>query len=300
MRGFVFFLVFISSLPLVFVSPFNGVLMWYVFSLGNFHTLTWGFFSNLYYAYIIAILTCFSWMISPAEKKQLPLTPLVVLTLLFSAWMTITSLFALAPAEDVWNKWTIVHKILLMCLLGFALTTTRERVNQLIWAVVLSIGIWGVKGALWALLHGGAGPIWGPTGTAIGDNNDFGMALVMLLPLLFYQWHNAVNRHLRRGVMVMGFLVALAVVFTYSRGALVGACAMGVILWPSSPAKLPIGILIIVLGVSVYAFAPQRWFTRMDTIQTSENDESAMTRIHMWQASLRIAELHPIVGGGFR
>src|ERR1700746_3446200 len=105
MRGFVFFLIFISSLPFIFVSPFNGVLIWYVFSLGDFHTLTWGFLSDLYYAYIIAILTCVSWLFSRTEKKTLPLTPMVVLTLLFSLWMTITSVFALAPAEDVWQKW---------------------------------------------------------------------------------------------------------------------------------------------------------------------------------------------------
>ena len=34
MRGFGFFLAFVASLPFVFVSPFNGVLLWYVFSLG--------------------------------------------------------------------------------------------------------------------------------------------------------------------------------------------------------------------------------------------------------------------------
>ena len=70
MRGFVFFLAFVSSLPFVFVSPFNGVLLWYVFSLGNFHRLTWGFFSDLNYAYVIAIVTCFSWMISQRKNSS--------------------------------------------------------------------------------------------------------------------------------------------------------------------------------------------------------------------------------------
>src|SRR5215469_16379988 len=148
MRGIAFLLLFLASLPLIFVSPFYGVLIWYVFSLGNFHTLTWGYLDNLYYAYVIALLTCFSWMVSPKDRKQLPLTPLVVLTLLFSLWMTITSCFALAPAADVWDRWVTVHKILFMCLVGYALTTTRERVNQLIWVVVLAVGIWGVKGAI--------------------------------------------------------------------------------------------------------------------------------------------------------
>src|SRR5690348_9008073 len=141
MRGLFFFMVFVASLPLIFVSPFYGVLAWYVFSLGNFHTLIWGGpFAGLNYAYLIAVLTCLSWVFSRTEPKQLPLTPLAMLTLLFSVWVTFTSWFALAPAEDVWGKWIVVEKILFMCLVGYALTTTRERLNQLIRTVALTIG----------------------------------------------------------------------------------------------------------------------------------------------------------------
>src|SRR5947208_14936973 len=127
MRGMVFLLGFVSSLPLIFMSPFNGVLIWYVFSLGNFHTLIYGVFANLNYAYVIAILTCISWLISRTDRKKLPMTPLVILTLLFSLWITFTSWFALAPADDVWTKWTFVEKVLFMCLIGYAMTTTRDR-----------------------------------------------------------------------------------------------------------------------------------------------------------------------------
>src|SRR3974390_2030449 len=93
MRGLVFLSAFIASIPLIFVSPFNGAIVWYIFSLGNFNRYTWGVFGDLYYGYIIAIVTCFSWMIS-REKKSLPLTPLSVTTLLFMVWITITSLVA--------------------------------------------------------------------------------------------------------------------------------------------------------------------------------------------------------------
>ena len=125
MRGLIFFLIFLSSLPLIFVSPFNGVLIWYAFSLGNFHTLIWGPLSTLNYAYVIAVLTCTSWMFSRGEKVHLPVTPLVVMTVIFAVWVTFTSCFALAPADDVWKKWLIFEKILFMCLVGYALTTTR-------------------------------------------------------------------------------------------------------------------------------------------------------------------------------
>jgi probable O-glycosylation ligase (exosortase A-associated) len=300
MRGIAFFLAFISSLPLIFVSPFFGVIIWYVFSLGNFHTLIWGGpFSSLNYAYIIAILTCMSWLFAQSEKKQLPITPLVILTLLFSLWITITSWFALAPPEDVWTKWLTVQKILFMCLVGYALTTTRERLNQLIWAVVLTLGFWGAKGAVGGILHGG-GNIHGPDQGPLSDNNDFGLGLIMILPLIFYQWHLATNRHIRRGLLVLGFLVAVAVLLTYSRGALLGVCAMGAVFWLRSRAKIVTGFLILALALSVFAFAPREWFQRMETIQTYEEDSSAMGRINLWKASLRIAELSPVTGGGFR
>jgi putative inorganic carbon (hco3(-)) transporter len=300
MRGLVFFMAFVASLPFIFVSPFNGVLVWYVFSLGNFHTLIWGGpFAALNYAYVIAVLTCLSWLFSRAERKQLPITPLVILTLLFSIWITFTSWFALAPGEDVWNKWITVQKILFMCLVGYALTTTRERLNQLIWAVVLTIGLWGVKGALSSILHGGS-EIHGPDGGMLADNNDFGLGLIVMLPLVFYQRHLATNRHVRRGLMLMGFLVTLAVFFTYSRGALVGVCAMGAVFWLRSRAKFATALLIAVLAASIYSVAPEQWFKRMGTIETYQDDGSAMSRIHLWQVSLRIAELHPITGGGFR
>jgi probable O-glycosylation ligase (exosortase A-associated) len=299
MRGLLFLVVFMASLPLIFVSPFNGVLIWYVFSLGNFHTLTWGFLSNLYYAYIIAILTCVSWLFCRGEKKRLPLTPVVILTLLFSLWMTITSIFAVAPATLVWGKWALVHKMLFMALLGYALTTTRQRVNQLIWVVVLSIGVWGAKGAILGLLRGGGDRVFGPPGTAIGDNNDFGLALIMILPLLFYQWHFAANRWLRHGLMWIGLLVTVAVVLTYSRGALVGLAVMVPVLLVRSRAKLSMSILIVAVGYFIYSFAPENWFSRMATIENYQEDLSAMARIYFWKISLQIADQRPLVGGGF-
>src|ERR1700730_6087883 len=300
MRGLLFFLVFTASLPLIIVSPFNGVLIWYVFSLGNFHTLAWGFFSDLYYAYIIAILTCMSWLFCRAEKKRVPMTPLVILTLIFSLWMTITSIFALAPETLVWTKWSFVHKMLFMALVGYALTTTQERVNQLIWVIVLSIGVGGVKRGIDGLLQGGGSPIYGPPQGAASDNNDFGLALLMVLPFIFYQWHFATNRWFRYGLMLMAFLVTIAVLLTYSRGALVGLCVIAPILMIRSRAKLLMGIIIVAVGCFIYSFASPNWFSRMTTMQNYQNDESAMGRIYLWRIALEIADQRPLLGGGFR
>jgi probable O-glycosylation ligase (exosortase A-associated) len=209
-----------------------------------------------------------------SRKKHLPLSPLVVLTLLFMFWMSVTSYFALAPISMVWSRWIETQKILFMCLVGYALTTTRERVNQLIWAVVLALGVWGVKGAILSLL-GGGGRIHGPDQGINADNNHFAVALIIILPLLFYQWHLAINRYLRSGLMAMGFLVTLAVIFTYSRGGLLGLCAAGTVFWLRSRAKLAAGFLILAVGLGVFTFVPKAWFDRMGSLTHYEDDGSA-------------------------
>src|SRR5262249_9475625 len=191
-----------------------------------------------------------------------------------------------------------VHKMLFMALVGYALTTTHERVNQLIWVIVLSIGFWGVKGGVGSILQGGS-TVYGPPAGATSDNNDFGLALIMILPLLFYQWHLAVNRWLRHGLTSLGILVTVAVVLTYSRGAQIGLAAMATTLLVRSRAKISMGILIVAIGYSIYNFAPEKWFSRMGTIESYEDDASAMGRIHIWKVSLQIADQRPIIGGGF-
>jgi putative inorganic carbon (hco3(-)) transporter len=299
MRGLLFLSAFVSSVPFIFRSPFNGVLAWYAFSLSNAHTLIWGSVSNLYYAWIISILTGISWLISRSDPKRLPLTPLVILTLLFALWMTITTLFAVGVSEEVVPEWTRDNKMLLMCLVGYALTTTRERVNKLIWVVLLAIGFWGVKGAILGALRGFS-MIHGPDGGMNAPNNEFGVSLIMVLPLVLYQWQLATNRHLRRGLMVMGFLLGLAVLLTYSRGALLGVSAMAAVLWLKSRAKIPTAFLILAVALFVYGFAPEHWFKRMNTIENYQGEQSAESRLYVWQVSLKIAEERPLLGGGFR
>jgi putative inorganic carbon (hco3(-)) transporter len=59
-------------------------------------------------------------------------------------------------------------------------------------------------------------------------------------------------------------------------------------------------VLIVSVGLTAYAFAPPQWFNRMESIETYEQDGSAMSRIYMWQVGLQIAEAHPFVGAGFK
>ena len=51
--------------------------------------------------------------------------------------------------------------------------------------------------------------------------------------------------------------------------------------------------------VSAIMFMPDVWETRMSTIETYEEDGSAMGRINAWTMAYNLANARPIVGGGF-
>ena len=45
---------------------------------------------------------------------------------------------------------------------------------------------------------------------------------------------------------------------------------------------------------------PDQWFDRMNTIQSYQEDASAMGRINAWWFAFNLANDHPITGGGLR
>jgi len=62
-----------------------------------------------------------------------------------------------------------------------------------------------------------------------------------------------------------------------------------------------LAIPITLVGILVLtAFLPEKWFDRINTITTYEEDWSAMSRLASWQIARDIAADHPFLGGGFR
>jgi probable O-glycosylation ligase (exosortase A-associated) len=73
---------------------------------------------------------------------------------------------------------------------------------------------------------------------------------------------------------------------------------MSGLLWLRSEHKLVSGIVIATLAVSLVAFMPSTWETRMQTIDAEHLDSSAMGRLNAWTMAWNLAKDRPI-GGGF-
>jgi len=188
----------------------------------------------------------------------------------------------------------------LMTIVAYTLTTTRPRLEQLIVVCALSIAFFGFKGGLSSLLYsGGTARVYGPDGTMIGDNNDLGVALTMILPLLFYIRERYRQPYLKWPLLALIGLTFLGDIFTYSRGALLALFAVGTMLWWRSHRKISMTLLIIVAAIGVWNYAPEEWFARMGTIETYQEDASAETRLYLWHLTWAMALKRPITGAGF-
>lgn len=296
MRDIALTLIFFGILPLVFSRPYVGIYLWTWFAFMNPHRLTWGFAFNFPFAQIIAIVTLVS-LFKSKEPKQIPWTRETVLLLVFVLWMLFTTFFAYY-SDLAWEQWSKVWKIMLMIYVIMMLITTRQKLNWLIWVIVLSLGFYGVKGGIFTIMHGGAHRVQGPLGSFISGNNEMGLALIMAIPLMRYLQLQAKSIWIHQGVTVMMLLTGIATIGTQSRGAFIGIAAMGGFLWMKSRNKLFTLVSILVVVGAVAAIMPQHWYDRMKTIQTFEQDASAMGRINAWWAAFNVAN-ERVTGGGF-
>jgi probable O-glycosylation ligase (exosortase A-associated) len=264
----------------------------------NPHRLTWGFAYDFSFAMVVGLVTIAAWLFS-REPKTLPWHPLVLLLAAFAAWVSFTTLFAAYPDHAQW-KWDRTIKILLFNgLVTIGLITTRQRLDALIWVIVLSLGFFALKGALFTVLTGGMYRLQGPAGSFIADNNQFGMALLMAMPLVRYLQLSAQSRWMRLGLLVLLVCFLVAVLGTYSRGAVIGLAVTAIALLAKSRHRMRLALVAGLALAAAVEFMPEHWHDRVASIFAYEEDASAQARFDSWRYGLEIAREHPLVGGGF-
>ena len=296
MRDIIVTAVIFGLLPLAFWRPYVGILLWTWISFMNPHRLTWGFAYDMPFAMIVALATLLSLLISD-EPKKIPWTRETKVLLLFVVWMFITTLGAQFPAL-AWPHMDQVAKIQLMVFVTMMMMQSKHRINLLVWVMTLSLAFYGVKGGIFTILNGGAYHVRGPSGSFIAGDNEIGLALIMTIPLLRYL-QSTVTRPLLRFIMWPAMLVtAVAVVGSQSRGALLGIAAMGAFFWLKSRNRVVALLTVAVSAALILTIMPPEWFARMQTIETYQQDASAMGRINAWYMAFNLAK-SKVLGGGF-
>jgi probable O-glycosylation ligase (exosortase A-associated) len=296
-RGILVLILVFGSLPIVLVQPSVGVLVWAWIGFMNPHRLAWGLIRSVPLSLIVAITTVVGMVVSGKWKRP-PFSREIVLLSLFVLWLQVTTLFALNQ-EGAWLEWEKVMKIQFMILVTVMVVRDLPRIRALVWVIVASLGFYGVKGGVFTVLTGGQYRVWGPEGSFIDGNNELGLALIMVIPLMRYLQLTSDRRWVRYGLGIGIGFSAIAVLGTQSRGAMLGIAAMLALLVWKSKHRFGLALLMLAFLPAALAIMPRAWYDRMGTIRHYREDASATARLNSWQFAVNLALDRPVVGGGF-
>lgn len=302
-RDLALILFFVLSVPVCFVKPFYGILLWTVVAFLNPQAFIW---SREIFPWAMAvgvatlggcIFFCRNWKVL-ASPKVLMMAALWVWFTFTSVMSTNTPLFA-HHAADTWYKWQLVSKIMLMAIVSVPLVDTFSKLRTFVLVIAGCFGAFVLKSFVFSLATGGAFRLYGPANSMIADNNDFGLALNMTAPLFFFLAQTESKRWVKRCFGCLFLFTIPSVFFTYSRGALVGLIAVIGLMFLQSQRRLLL-IPVIALGaILALAFTPDAWRDRMDPTRPDALDNSAKERLNAWAFARNLASDYPITGGGF-
>jgi O-antigen ligase len=231
-------------------------------------------------------------------------TPEVIGVFAFSAVMLLTIPTSYWPGGSLDVFLNQFAKIVLIFLVIVNTLTTRERVDRYITVVVAGGSYVGVRAVIdYArgvnLVEGGR--VAGAVGGLFGNPNDMALNMVTFLPLaivLMLQKSRPVLRLLGAGGAAA---MALAMVFSKSRGGTVGMIAMLLVLvYQMRRVKPGIAAAVIAVSIAAVPFLPSSFAERMASIFDADQDPtgSREARKTLLKEGWRAFVANPITGLG--
>lgn len=304
MRDVIVLAIIIGSAPICFASPYFGIMMWYWVTYFNPHRFTWSFAYDFPVAVVVAVPTLAGTVFAEKSIRSMAARESILLMLLW-AWFGLSYLHArgipLFEANMPAAAYEMGHvsKILLMTFVMILVITTQERLRGVILVTACSLGLLAVKAAIFGVRTAGESRVWGPPDSFLADNNAFGLALNMCLPLLFFLARDEKKRWVRISLQVMFVSTILVVLLTYSRGALLGLVVVLIAIMMKTRHKVIGGFFLVVAAFGVLTFAPEAWMSRMGNFAHGDLDSSAEERLVTWGTAWNFSHDYPVTGGSF-
>ena len=297
MRDYVVLIFLAGCIYAALKKPWLGVLSLAIFSYLNPHAYAWGFVRSLPVYYVLFLVVAFR-TFTAKDKDSIPKDWRITVFILLWIYFAITSTQAYFP-DIAWQRFWFITKIYLPFFFTLVLINTRFKLYCLVVTIAASIGIVAVKGGLFAILHGFSARVYGPPATQFEENNAFAVAMLICIPLLLIWQRETRNSLFKKGILLAIPIIYAASLCSWSRGALITMSVLTLMLILNSKHKLLAIPLVLVGAFFVKDYLPQEWFGRMHTLETYQQDSSAMSRIQAWTDGWNHTLEHPFVGAGF-
>jgi probable O-glycosylation ligase (exosortase A-associated) len=300
MRDLIFMLAIFSLMPVSFLRPYIGMVVFSWLAYMRPQDLTWGFAKYERWSFYIAIIMFVGYL---AQRRKGPLFVPDPRTIVFLVLILLVGLGVLLHPHPTNVDYQTGRYVEFIKIIGIGLFTTglvrnREQLRLLIWVIALSFGFYGVKNGLWGVMTLGQKPILRGPGGLMLDNNDFSLALSMAVPMLWCIGTAEKRLVLRRAFLVCVPLTAFTVLLTHSRGGFLSlAAAIGVLVWRSKHRMLALVATLFALPIGWFAM-PTEMRERFESIGDYEEDGSANARFRSWAVAIRMATDNPMLGVG--
>ena len=283
--------------------PFLWVLLYVYIDILAPQRIGYGLIQDLQVSLIAFAAAFGGWLLlDRKEGARFSLRQGLMLALLFYCWWTLQSAEFVEPAS---TKWDWVWKALLFAIFLPLTVTTRARIEALALTLVLSVATIVIGTGMKTVLGGGGYEnlkFFVNDNSGIYESSTLATVAIALIPVI--AWFTKYGTIFRPHWAVTAFAGALIFasllipVGTEARTGLLCIAALGILLLRYTNRRFLFVAAAGVLGLVALPFLPQSYYDRMATLGQPGGDESASTRVAVWEWTIDYANEHPF-GGGF-
>lgn len=300
MRDLIVFLAVMALMPTAFQRPYIGMLLFSWLAYMRPQDLCWGFARTMRLSFFVSIAMLSGWLANEQGKRKFThWEPRTVLMMTLMVLIAI-SYFQAQVQDEYTDKYFFEYiKIIVIALFTVGQCDSKDRLRGIFWVIAISLGFFGVKSGTWGLITGGGKQILRGPGGMLEDNNDFALALVMNIPLLYYLGIGEKKKWVGRATRVAVMLTVVTVLLTRSRGAFLALSFTS--LWIAyRSGKLFRAMMFLLFLAALFPFvAPQDILDRLASIGDTK-ESSASARLTAWATAFEMIKDNPIWGVGMR
>ena len=304
MRDLAFIAFLLAFFAMGLKRPFLLVLVYVYIDIVSPQRLTYLLLNTVPISLIAVALAVGGWALAD-DKRDIRVggRQVLIIVLMLYCWATTIGADFAAEAKD---KWDWVWKALIFAAFLPLTLRTRLRIEALLLFMILSASSIIIVGGIKTIASGGGG--YGQLNLMVDNNSGLyegstiSAVAVAIVPLIV--WFMRYGTIYRPDWRVKGFGLALIFacllipVGTSTRTGLLCVGLLAILSLRTVERKVLYLATLGVLALVAIPFLPSTFTNRMDTIKTYQADQSASTRLAVWQWTLDYAKTHPF-GGGF-
>lgn len=239
------------------------------------------------------------------REKPMILRGQIMILLVFLVFMGLSVAGAYVQ-QDAFEAWVRFAKTVVLFFFMVNVVDTFPKLRGLLYGLLAIHALVAVEGILGFYTAVGRGDQQGLSGTLsnfLGDENDFALAINVVLPYALFLIPVVKTRRMKLFLAGCAGLFVLSLMFTFSRGGFVTLVAVGLHFLLKSKRKFLALGLAGVLALAAVVVMPATYWERIQSIGQYREDGSSQGRFWAWEAGWRMALDHPILGlgpGNFR